>query len=150
PNRGWGKSKDELLRFQQEDMIYYGDPSTPPGLKDYINSDSPTVVDNFWYYDNSTDTRLINNLFGGPVFENPKPVNMIQQMIEFTTQKDDIVLDFFGGSSTTAQAVMELNAEKKRNLKFIIVQLNEPVKKDSEAEKLGFKTIDKIGRERII
>src|SRR5699024_4938602 len=115
PNRGWGKSKDELLRFQQEDMIYYGDPSTPPGLKDYINSDSPTVVDNFWYYDNSTDTRLINNLFGGPVFENPKPVNMIQQMIEFTTQKDDIVLDFFGGSSTTAQAVMELNAEKKRN-----------------------------------
>src|SRR5699024_3116383 len=85
-----------------------------------------------------------------PVFENPKPVNMIQQMIEFTTQKDDIVLDFFGGSSTTAQAVMELNAEKKRNLKFIIVQLNEPVKKDSEAEKLGFKTIDKIGRERII
>ncbi|MEB7759008.1 MULTISPECIES: site-specific DNA-methyltransferase [Bacillales] len=150
PNRGWGKSKDDLLRFQQEDMIYYGDPSTPPGLKDYINSDSPTVVDNFWYYDNSTDTRLINNLFGGAVFENPKPLNMIQQMIEFTTQKDDIVLDFFGGSSTTAQAVMQLNAEKKRNLKFIIVQLNEPVKKDSEAEKLGFKTIDKIGRERII
>lgn len=150
PNRGWGKSKDELLRLQKEGMIYYGDPSTPPGLKDYIISDSPTVVDNFWYYDNSTDTRLITNLFGGPVFDNPKPVSMIQHMVEFTTQPGDIVLDFFGGSSTTAQAVMQLNAEKKRNLRYIIVQLDELVKKDSEAEKLGFKTIDEIGRERII
>lgn len=150
PNRGWGKSKEELLRLQKEGMIYYGDPSTPPGLKDYIISDSPTVVDNFWYYDNSTDTRLITNLFGGPVFDNPKPVSMIQHMVEFTTQPGDIVLDFFGGSSTTAQAVMQLNAEKERNLRYIIVQLDELVKKDSEAENLGFKTIDEIGRERII
>lgn len=150
PKRGWGKSKEELLRLQKEGLIYYGDPNTPPGYKDYINSDSPTVVDNFWYYDNSVDTRLIDKLFGGPVFENPKPVSMIQHMLEFTTQKGDIVLDFFGGSSTTAHAVMQLNAEKKRNIKYIIVQLDEPVKKDSVAEKFGFKTIDEIGRERII
>jgi adenine-specific DNA-methyltransferase len=150
PKRGWGKSKEELLRLQKEGLIYYGDPNTPPGYKDYINSDSPTVVDNFWYYDNSVDTRLIDKLFGGPVFENPKPVSMIQHMLEFTTQKGDIVLDFFGGSSTTAHAVMQLNAEKKRNIKYIIVQLDEPVKKDSVAENFGFKTIDEIGRERII
>src|SRR5699024_5065205 len=67
-----------------------------------------------------------------------------------TTQQDDIVLDFFGGSSTTAQAVLQINAEKKRDLNYIIVQLDEPVSKGSEAEKLGYKTIDEIGRERII
>ena len=61
----------------------------------------------------------------------------------------DIILDFFSGSGTTAHAVMDLNASDKGKRKFIMVQLDEPVKKGSEAEKAGYKTIDEIGRERI-
>lgn len=150
PKRGWGKSKEELLRLQEENLIYYGDPKTPPGYKDYIISDSPTVVDNFWYYDNSTDTRLINQLLGENVFENPKPIKMIEQLVEFTTGKEDIILDFFSGSATTAHAVMNLNDEDGGNRKFIMVQLPEAIEEGKPAYKAGYKTIDQIGMDRII
>lgn len=150
PNRGWGKSYEELLRLQEEDLIYYGDPNTPPGFKDYINSDSPTVVDSFWYFDNSTDTRFLRELFGGDVFDNPKPVEMIQQILEFTTNENDIIVDFFAGSSTTAHAVMNANTLNNYNLKYIMIQLDEEVQKNSFAFESGYKTIDQIGRDRII
>ncbi|WP_368652314.1 site-specific DNA-methyltransferase [Ornithinibacillus sp. 4-3] len=150
PNRGWGKSYEELLRLQEEDLIYYGDPNTPPGFKDYINSDSPTVVDSFWYFDNSTDTRFLRELFGGDVFDNPKPVEMIQQILEFTTNENDIIVDFFAGSSTTAHAVMNVNTLNNHNLKYIMIQLDEEVQKNSFAFESGYKTIDQIGRDRII
>ncbi|MBF4501652.1 site-specific DNA-methyltransferase [Savagea sp. SN6] len=149
PNRGWGKSYEELLRLQEEDLIYYGDPNTPPGFKDYINSDSPTVVDSFWYFDNSTDTRFLRELFGGDVFDNPKPVEMIQQILEFTTNENDIIVDFFAGSSTTAHAVMNANTLNNHNLKYIMIQLDEEVQKNSFAFESGYKTIDQIGRDRI-
>jgi len=59
PNRGWGKSYEELLRLQNEDLIWYGDNDTPPGMKSYIEEDSVSVPDNFWFFDNSVDTRWI-------------------------------------------------------------------------------------------
>lgn len=150
PKRGWGKSYEELQRLKDEDLIYYGDPNTPPGLKDYINNDSPTVVDSFWYFDNSTDTRFLRELFGGDIFDNPKPIEMIQQILEFTTNENDIIVDFFAGSSTTAHAVLNANFFNNYNLKFIMIQLDEAVKKKSFAFESGYKTIDEIGQERII
>ena len=70
--------------------------------------------------------------------------------MKISTDKDnDIILDFFSGSGTTAHAVMDLNASDGGKRKFIMVQLDESVRKDSEAEKAGYKTIDEIGRERI-
>ena len=62
---------------------------------------------------------------------------------------NDIVLDFFSGSATTAHAVMQRNVSEQLKCKYIMVQLDEPVKEKSEAEKAGYKTIDEIGRERI-
>lgn len=82
-------------------------------------------------------------------FDFPKPKELVKRCIELSTEDEDIILDFFSGSGTTAHAVMDMNANDNGNRKFIMVQLNEPVKKDSEAEKAGFKTIDEIGRERI-
>lgn len=61
-----------------------------------------------------------------------------------------MIIDFFGGSSTTAHAIMRSNVERKKYRTYIIIQLPEPVKEKSEAEKAGFKTVDEIGRERII
>ena len=83
------------------------------------------------------------------IFDFAKPVSLIKELIKLCYDKNAICLDFFSGSATTAQAVMELNAEDEGTRKFILVQLDEPVKKGSEAEKAGYKTIDEIGRERI-
>lgn len=149
PKRGWGKSKQELLRLQEEGLIWYGDDLTPPGLKDYLNNDDVSVPDNFWYFDNSVDTRWIKSTFGSLVFENPKPLELIKQAILLHTKESDIILDFFSGSATTAHAVMQLNAEDSGNRKFIMVQLPEPCDENSEAYRAGYKTIAEIGKERI-
>ncbi|AOW59001.1 site-specific DNA-methyltransferase [Legionella pneumophila] len=151
PERGWGKSREELIRLQSKNLIWYGDEDTPPGLKDYINSDDTSVPDNFWYYDNSVDTRWIKTTFGELVFENPKPLEMIKNIIEMVVESNtqSIILDFFAGSSTTAHAVMQLNAEDGGNRRFIMVQIPQLCNEKSEANKQGFKTIADISKKRM-
>src|SRR5699024_8253313 len=73
----------------------------------------------------------------------------IQQILEFTTHENDIIVDFFAGSSTTAHAVMNTNTLNNYNLKYIMIQLDEEVQKNSFAFDSGYKTIDKIGSDRI-
>lgn len=82
-------------------------------------------------------------------FSSPKPVKLLKHLINMCTSTNDIVLDFFAGSSTTAHAVLELNKENKTNLSFIMVQKTEECATTSEAYKNGFKTISAIGLERI-
>ena len=93
--------------------------------------------------------EMMGKLFGKTPFDFPKSVDYIKKCIILGTQKDDIVLDFFSGSATTAQAVMQLNAEDGGNRKFIMVQLPEETTEDSEAYKAGYKNICEIGKERI-
>jgi len=78
-----------------------------------------------------------------------KPLKMISRCIDLVCAPNDIILDFFSGSGTTAHAVMQLNAEDGGNRKFIMVQLPEPCDENSEAFKAGYKTIAEIGKERI-
>lgn len=85
----------------------------------------------------------------GDEFKGQKSVKMLKRAIESMTSGDDIVLDFFAGTSSTAHAVMELNAEDGGNRRFIMVQLPEPTEEDSASRKAGFKTIADISRERI-
>lgn len=93
----------------------------------------------------------IEGIFDGKsLFSHPKPTSLIRTLISSSqTSNDDIVLDFFAGSSTTAHAVMQLNAEDNGNRRFIMVQLPEPTPEDSEARKAGFATIADISRRRI-
>lgn len=125
PERGWGKSKEELLRLQEEGLIWYGDPNTPPRMISYITGDDFSVPDSFWYYDNSIDTKLIKKIFGREAFNNPKPLEMIINILEMVMYKNEVVLDIFAGSGTTAQAVIELNKEDGGNRKFILCTNNE-------------------------
>ncbi len=126
PNRGWGKSEDELLRLQNNDLIWYGSNETPPRMKEYIDPNDVSVPDSFWYYDNSVDTRWIKNEFGQLIFENPKPLEMLKSMIEMvSTDNNDIILDFFAGSGTTSHAMIALNNDDNINRKFILVQIPE-------------------------
>ena len=96
---------------------------------------------------------LLSELGLAKIFDFSKPVELIQHFIKLSASisysDSDIILDFFSGSATTAHAVMQLNAQDGGKRKFIMVQLDEHVKKGSEAEKAGYKTIDEIGRERI-
>ncbi|MFR9545982.1 MAG: site-specific DNA-methyltransferase [Rikenellaceae bacterium] len=98
----------------------------------------------------STGAPLIKTLFGDKLFDYPKPVELLKRIITLANAKDnDIILDFFSGSATTAHAVMQLNAEDGGNRKFICVQLPEVTDTKSEASKAGFETICEIGKERI-
>ena len=83
------------------------------------------------------------------IFDNPKPVELIKLLIEMSTKENDIILDFFSGSSTTAHAIMNLNSEDNGKRKYIMVQLPEDCMETTEANKHDFKTICDIGEERI-
>lgn len=86
----------------------------------------------------------------GIPFDFSKPVGLIKYLIKIINQDKDItILDFFAGSSTTAHAVMQLNAEDQGHRKFIMVQLPEPTDEKSEAFKAGYKNIAEISKERI-
>ena len=93
----------------------------------------------------------VENIFEGKnYFSYPKPTTLIRALIASTPpESNDIVLDFFSGSATTAHAVMQLNAEDGGNRQFIMVQLPESCDEKSEAFKAGYKTIAEIGKERI-
>ncbi len=83
------------------------------------------------------------------IFDFPKPVGLIKHLLQFSTAADSIILDFFAGSCTTAEAVLELNREDSGERQFIMVQLPEPTPEKSDARKAGFETIAEIGKERI-
>lgn len=82
-------------------------------------------------------------------FDNPKDVNLIKYLIERATKSDSIVLDFFSGSATTADSVIQLNSADKGKRKYIMVQLPEKIEEKKSAYKAGYRTIDQIGRARI-
>ena len=97
----------------------------------------------------SDGSMAVTELFGRKVFDFCKPVKLLVKLLEIGLGKEDIIVDFFSGSATTAHAVMQLNAEDGGHRKFIMVQLPEPCAEDSEAAKADFKNICEIGKERI-
>jgi adenine-specific DNA-methyltransferase len=98
---------------------------------------------------NKKGSLTTKNLLGGKFFDSPKPVGLIERCLRIVVDANDLILDFFSGSATTAHATMRLNAEDGGNRKFIMVQLPEQIDETSEAFKAGYKTIPEIGKERI-
>ena len=166
PNMGW-RFKDETLdKLVKENRIYFGEDETHvPRVKRYLKEYEYEIPSTVFYKPGSAASSELNKLFGAKIFENPKDRNEIQRLISFTTcniqideeenetitpsLNEDIILDFFSGSATTAHAVMQLNAENKSKLKFIMVQLPFKCEDKSEAAKAGYKNICEIGKERI-
>lgn len=119
-----------------------------------IPSDDVRTPTSLWaddiYSNVSNGTNRLKQLFDNKaIFDFSKSIYTVRDLISLNTQGDDIVLDFFSGSATTAHAVMQLNAEDGGNRKFIMVQLPEACDKQSEAYKAGYKNICEIGKERI-
>lgn len=124
-------------------------------VKDYLRDKkgvTPTTVWDFKDVNSERGTEEFTKLnFDKSVFPKPKPIGTIERCINLSTSTNDIVLDFFSGSATTAHSVMKINAENDdSNTKYIMIQLPEEVKEGGIAASEGFKKIDEIGRERII
>ena len=100
-------------------------------------------------YSNDNAKKNIVKLFEKNVFEYSKPIELIKSLIKFTTRDDDLFMDFFSGSATTAQSVLEQNNEDSHSRHFIMIQIPEPTDEKSEAFKEGYDTICEIGKERI-
>ena len=156
PQMGWRYDKKSMGRLIEEDRIIW--PTSPDGRprKKSFPSDISEVLPGFSSIVGvdiytRTGTAEINSLFGNKFFDYPKPVDLIKQLINQGTNKsnNDIILDFFSGSGTTAHAVMQLNAEDGGNRRFICVQLPETTDEKSEAYKAGYQNICEIGKERI-
>ena len=100
-------------------------------------------------YSNDNSKKNLTSLFESSVFDYSKPTALLKTLAQYSSTADDIVMDFFSGSATTAHAVMQLNAEDGGHRKFIMVQLPEKCDEASEAYKAGYKNICEIGKERI-
>ena len=101
-------------------------------------------------YSSGNGTQQLKEIFNVErILDNPKPLDLIRDLIEISSNKHDTILDFFSGSCTTAHAILDLNRQDECNRKFICVQLPEVCIEGSEAYKAGFKTIADIGKERI-
>ena len=102
-------------------------------------------------FTNTSDgTKDLKNIFGEKkYFDYPKPLKLIKHFMDISLNENDIILDFFSGSATTANALLEFNSENFKNNRFILVQIPEETKEDSNAYKDGYKTICDIGKERI-
>lgn len=155
PATGWRYSKEHMAQLiADNEVIFPSDPNGRPRRKKFLK-DVKSEYTGFSSILNTVystqGTRELRELFDGKdYFDFPKPVDFIKQIIEQgidpSEEKDIYVLDFFSGSATTAQAVMELKDER---LHYIMVQWKEKYAEQSEAFKLGYRTIDEIGMERI-
>ncbi|CEN56467.1 site-specific DNA-methyltransferase [Candidatus Methylopumilus turicensis] len=159
PNRVWAFAPTSMAKLLEEGkIIFHPEGKTRPGLKKFFNelkTDSKPIStwldrETFGIGFNTEGTKIVNELFDGEkFFDYPKPVSLIQLLIEQASDSDDLVLDFFSGSGTTAQAVWKSAEETGVSRKFILVQLPEQLSEDSSASKAGFKNICDIGKERI-
>lgn len=153
----WKYSKEQYKTHAKENRLYWGKngENTYPRLKRFLSELKDGMVPvNLWNYKDvgtlDDGTKEVAGLLGKQIFDYPKPHTLLQKMIQLSgVEGNDIILDFFSGSATTAHAVMQLNAEDGGNRRFIMVQLPEACDEKSEAYKAGYPNICEIGKERI-
>ena len=131
PTHAWKYSKEEHERHKMENKLWWGQKGTAiyPRLKLYLNQAKPMVPVDLWSYEDSGTSddggNEVKEIFGEAIFDNPKPTKLIDRILRIATNPDDIVLDFFAGSGTTAHAVLNLNKEDGGNRRFILVSSTE-------------------------
>ena len=154
--RSWVLNKTRFQVFLNDNRIWFGnDGDATPSIKKFLSETKSTMTPmTIWKYSevghSQSAAQNLKKLFDNKdYFDYPKPIDLIKRCLELYSQEGSIILDFFSGSSTTAHAVMQLNAEDGGNRKFIMVQLPEATDEKSEAYKAGYKNICEIGKERI-
>jgi adenine-specific DNA-methyltransferase len=156
--RCWVYTKERMQEMIADNRVWFGsEGKSSPAIKRFLTEVKQGVAcQTIWKYEdvghNQEGKKEIKILFPEAVpFDTPKPTRLINRILELSTRPDnnDIILDFFSGSATSADSVMQLNAENGGNRKFIMVQLPEASDTKSEAYNAGFKNICEIGKERI-
>lgn len=152
----WRLSESTLQEYIADKRIWFGeDGNNTPRIKRFLSEVKQTVVPmTVWKYEDvghsQSASQSLKRLFDDKAyFSYPKPVPLIQRIVELYSNPDSIVLDFFSGSATTAEAVMRMNVEDGGNRRFIMVQLPEQLSEKDFAFKDGYKTIPEIAEERI-
>jgi adenine-specific DNA-methyltransferase len=154
PKMGWRYDKKTMSRLISENRILWPENSEGrPRRKVFLNElneslpNFTSIIGEELY--TRDGTKDLVDLFEEKVFDFPKPSNLIKILIEQSSNQDDIVLDFFAGSGSTAEAIFKLNSETDINRKFVLIQIPEKTDQKAESYKAGLKNICEIGKERI-
>jgi len=152
----WRLDKATFEQYMNDNRIWFGlEGNNVPSIKRFLSEVKQGITPmTIWKYTevgHSQDaTKRLKEIFDGKAyFDYPKPIDLIKRCLQLYSDQESIILDFFSGSATTAQAVMQLNADDNGRRKFIMVQLDEPCDEKSIAFKDGYKNICEIGKERI-
>ncbi|WP_153551515.1 site-specific DNA-methyltransferase [Ligilactobacillus murinus] len=152
----WRLSENKLKEYIEDNRIWFGENGdNTPRIKRFLSEVKQTLVPmTIWKYEDvghsQSASQYLKKLFDDKAyFSYPKPVLLIKRIIELYSDPDSIVLDFFSGSATTAEAVMQMNSEDGGNRRFIMVQLPERLNEKDIAYKDGYYTIPDIAEERI-
>ena len=146
----WAFSKESLERMIAEDRILWKD--SLPKQKEFMyemTNENKAIKSSWGVFDAQSTTVYLKKLIPQVKFDNPKPIALMKYLVSVALQPNDIILDFFSGSATTAHAVMQVNAEDGGKRKFIMVQIPQETEHDTEAYKAGYTNICEIGKERI-
>ena len=152
PLMGYRFPETSMQKMIDEGRIIFGDDETKLVEIKLYASEFQDKFSSVYEFDSRAGANELKKLFpeAKQIFKNPKPSDVIMHILSYMNiEKDKYVMDFFGGSSTTADAIMQLNVDAEKQMKYILVQLQEKIAEDKEAYKLGYRTIDEIGMERI-
>jgi adenine-specific DNA-methyltransferase len=147
----WSYTKENFKKLESVNLIWWGKLNKNELKRKRFLNDKEGITPRSWI-DNvltSDGTKDLKKLGLETIFDYPKPTDLIKQLLQIGSEQDSLVLDFFGGSGTTAQAILEANKEDAGSRKFIIVQLPELTDELSDAYKAQYKTISDISKERI-
>jgi len=147
----WSYTKDNFHKLIKDNLIWWGKngdsmPKRKRFLSEKMGLTPRSWIDNILTQDGKKD---LENVKLESIFDYPKPLKLINLFLSIAVNKDSLILDFFAGSGTTGQAVMEMNAEDGGNRQFILVQLDEETNEKSEAKQAGYEYISEITKERL-
>jgi adenine-specific DNA-methyltransferase len=172
PERGWVFASSETMQEQIRKglVVFREDHTQPPFRKAHLRpipegtseDDAPPngddeaavgmrVMPSVIYKQSQVTVKYLRDLLGGKIFDNPKDYEVLARLTRYVTapHAGDIVLDFFAGSGSTAEAILDLNTRDDGNRKFILVQLPEPTPESSPARQAGYANVVDIGKERV-
>ena len=131
------------------DVLWGEDENIIPKIKKRLET-ATEMLKSVYYEDNRASSQILADIFNEKdIFNNPKSIKLLIRLFKFTSQRNSIILDFYAGSGSTGQAVMELNEEDGGARQFILVQTPQKINETENAYKAGYRTIDEITRERI-
>ena len=151
--RIWGSEKSTFIKDEKENLIWWGldGKAKEPKKKRFLANHKGANTRSLWLDAGSNDqgSKELRDLLDGDYFDNPKPTSLLKRIFAIAVKGEDICLDFFSGSASASDALLQLNSEDSGSRKFIQVQLPENTNEKSEAFKAGYKNICEIGKERI-